>query len=35
MNKAYILDEQAEKITRQIIKKEQKSYEKRKSSQRK
>lgn len=35
MNKAYILDEQAEKITRQIIEKERKSYEKRKSSQRK
>jgi len=35
MNKAYIFDEQAEKITRQIIKEEQKSYEKRKSSQRK
>jgi hypothetical protein len=35
MNKAYILDEQAEKITRQIIKKEQKSYKKRKGSKRK
>ena len=35
MNKAYILDEQAEKITRQILEKERKSYEKRKSSQRK
>jgi len=35
MNKAYILDGQAEKITRQIIEKERKSYEKRKSSQRK
>ena len=35
MNKAYILDEQAEKITRQMVEKEQKSYKKRKSSQRK
>jgi len=35
MNKAYILDEQAEKITRQIVEKARKSYEKRKSSQRK
>ena len=35
MNKAYIFDEQAEKITRQVIEQERKSYEKRKSSQRK
>ncbi len=35
MNKAYILDEQAEKITRQIVEKERKSYKKRKGSQRK
>jgi len=35
MNKAYILDEQAEKITRQIVEKERKSYEKRKKTQRK
>ncbi len=35
MNKAYILDEQAEKITRQMVEEGQKSYEKRKSSQRK
>ena len=35
MNKAYIFDEQAENITRQVIQQERKSYEKRKSSQRK
>jgi len=35
MNKAYIFDEQGEKITRQVIEQERKSYEKRKSSQRK
>ncbi len=35
MNKAYIFDKQAEKITRQLIEKKRKSYEKRKSSQRK
>ncbi len=35
MNKAYILDEQAEKITRRLVENERKSYEKRKSSQRK
>jgi len=35
MNKAYIFDEQAEKITRRIVEKERKSYEKRRSSQRK
>ena len=35
MNKAYILDEQAEKITHRIAENEQKSYEKRRSSQRK
>ncbi len=35
MNKAYIFDEQAEKITRELIEQERKSYEKRKSSQRK
>ena len=35
MNKAYIFDEQAEKITREVIEQERKSYEKRKSSQRK
>ena len=35
MNKAYILDEQAEKITRKIVKEERKSYEKRKKTQRK
>ncbi len=35
MNKAYIFDKQAEKITRQVIEQERKSYEKRKSSQRK
>jgi hypothetical protein len=35
MNKAYIFDEHAETITRQEIEKERKSYEKRKSSQRK
>jgi hypothetical protein len=35
MNKAYIFDEQAEKIARQVIEQERKSYKKRKSSQRK
>jgi hypothetical protein len=35
MNKAYIFDEHAEKITRQIIEKERKSYKRRKSSRRK
>ncbi len=35
MNKAYIFDEQAEKITRRIVENERKSYEKRRSSQRK
>jgi hypothetical protein len=35
MNKAYIFDKQAETITRQKVEKERKSYEKRKSSQRK
>jgi len=35
MNKAYIFDEQAEKIIRRIVENERKSYEKRKSSQRK
>ncbi len=35
MNKAYIFDEKADIITRQAIEKERKSYEKRKSSQRK
>ena len=35
MNKAYIFDEQAEKITRKIVENERKSYEKRRSSQRK
>ena len=35
MNKAYIFDEQAEKIARQVIEQERKSYEKRKRSQRK
>lgn len=35
MNKAYIFDEQAETITRQVIEKERKAYKKRKSSQRK
>jgi len=35
MNKAYILDEQAEKITRKIVKEKRKSYEKRKKTQRK
>ncbi len=35
MNKAYILDEKAEKITGKIVKEERKSYEKRKKTQRK
>jgi hypothetical protein len=35
MNKAYIFDEKADKITRQVIEKERKAYKKRKSSQRK
>jgi hypothetical protein len=35
MNKAYIFDEQGETITWQVIEKERKAYEKRKSSQRK
>ncbi|MCP4257719.1 MAG: hypothetical protein GY774_09365 [Planctomycetes bacterium] len=35
MNKAYIFDEQAEKISRQVTEKERKSYQKRKRSQRK
>jgi hypothetical protein len=35
MNKAYIFDEQAETITRQVMEKERKAYIKRKSSQRK
>jgi hypothetical protein len=35
MNKAYIFDENAEKITRQVIEQERKSYKKRKGSQRK
>ena len=35
MNKAYIFDEQAEKITRKIIEQERKSYKRRKSSRRK
>jgi hypothetical protein len=34
-NKAYIFDEQAETITRQVIEKDRKVYKKRKSSQRK
>ena len=35
MNKVYIFDEQAEKITRKIVKEARKSYEKRKKTQRK
>jgi len=35
MNKVYIFDEQAEKITRKIVKEKRKSYEKRKKTQRK